>query len=190
MYSPHRTNWHAGIDPISVFVLIFLIIFPFLPSLNLLHKKVKCVWAKNNIWKAISFSHIPYSPPFCGNFLQLICPRQRRKSGQEGVDLEGLQAGLEKLAMKPKVIISYIIPLLSSHTHGFRAELRLSQLMEVNIWQPLSQGSPLKLNENEMKEVKEMADSQSSAMRRLSFFLQQSVSRINWLKILITLVLL
>jgi len=43
--------------------------------------------------------------------------------------MEGLQAGLEKLAMKPK-------------------------------------GSPLKLNETEIKEVKDMADSQSTAMRR------------------------
>ena len=36
-------------------------------------------------------------------------PRQRRKSGQEGVDMEGLQAGLEKLAMKPKVLNSKVV---------------------------------------------------------------------------------
>ena len=41
---------------------------------------------------------------FYGPFLLLICPRQRRKSSQEVVDMEGLQAGLEKLAMKPKVV--------------------------------------------------------------------------------------
>ena len=95
-----------------------------------------------------SFPLILFSPSLASFFI--FCnylPRQRRKSGQEGVDLEGLQAGLEKLAMKPKVLNSKVVP--PPIVHRF-----------------FCQGSPLKLNENEMKEVKDMADSQSSAMRR------------------------
>ena len=63
--------------------------------------------------------------------------------------MEGLQAGLEKLAMKPKV-----------------CNMFWGWAQYILYFDNLCQGSPLKLDENEMKEVKEMADSQSSAMRR------------------------
>ena len=56
----------------------------------------------------LSLPLILFSPSLASIFCNYF-PRQRRKSGQDGVDLEGLQAGLEKLAMKPKVLNSKVV---------------------------------------------------------------------------------
>ena len=108
-------------DPISVFVLKLL--FTFLPFLNVLHKESEICLRQGNPPGRLQFLFfIPFS-----SFLQLLCPRQRRKSGQEGVDMEGLQAGLEKLAMKPRVHLCSI-QLLSYHIPGFGDGLYLFYL--------------------------------------------------------------
>ena len=122
--------------------------------------------------------------------------------------MDGLQAGLEKLAMKPKVgwmdvqvscqrssnyqentlnafhkvcycgvyfftdlfIVLASENLLSKQGSSLKLNFWVSDIITpfgIHVCTTVTtQGSPLKLNETEIKEVKDMADSQSTAMRR------------------------
>ena len=156
LYTPRRTSCCAGI---KVLFRPECLLFPFLSLYSprsSCHARMKV--SLYLIFCSETLLHFTFLLSFL-NLLHLICPRQRRKSGHEGVDMEGLQAGLEKLAMKPKVCSS--VPFFQFSYPWF-----WGWALYILYFDNLCQGSPLKLDESEIKEVKEMADSQSSAMKR------------------------